>query len=375
MTVIAAFSVDRCPVVFGDLLVSGPASSTKTIAVPAVGEVHDFFEGSGWSILGLQQKVTLINDRCMLAWSGGWLGAKVAIAELREIAEKTQLTTDGVRAFLSANSDVSRHNTSFVGWVHEESGNRFGQFRHDAEIINTDNFGRISFQGSGSDAIREFVELWKGREARATGKVNPAVSAIATGFSMSSMLLRAELHGGSSAPTLRAMFGGGYEIAAFFNGVFRKAGNLTFLIWRAHVTAEGIKLTLPELILKQSYFNDVLVLRSARVVSDGYSAPQLVDEQGHMILPMYEVHEKPTLRDIATLSFQSPLFCHCFLVSGSEPNDLMIYTKVQYTSSTSMPTVKIEDLEGRFVIGFHDDFLRETAKSLQEGMARRPKAS
>lgn len=160
------------------------------------------------------------------------------------MAAKMQLTADGVRAFLSTNSDVSRHDTSFVGWVHEESGNRFAQFRHDAEVINTSNLGRMSLQGTGSDAIKELVELWKGLDERATGEVNSAVRAIATGFSMSSMLLRAELHGGDGAPTLRTMFGGGYEVAAHINGAFRKAGNLTFLIWRAQVTAEGVNLRL-----------------------------------------------------------------------------------------------------------------------------------
>lgn len=375
MTAIAAFSVDRCPVVFGDLLVTGPTSSASMVAVPAVGDVHDFFEGSGWSIHGLQQKVTLISDQCMLAWAGGWLGAKVAIAELREIAEKTQLTADGVRAFLNAHSDVSRHDTSFVGWVHEDSGNSFVQFRHNAEVISTGNLGRMALQGTGSGAIKELVEIWKGLEVRTAGEVNSAVKAIATGFSMSSMLLRAELHGGAGAQTLRTMFGGGYEVASFFNGAFQKAGGLTFLIWRAQVTAEGVRLAPPELLLKQSYLNDVLMLRSARVVSEGQAAPKLVDEQRHMIFPMYEVREKPTQHDMAAISFQSPFLCHCFMVNGIEPDDLMIYTKVQQTEPTSMSTVRIEDAEGRFVMSFHNQFLSETAKSIQEGMARRPKTS
>lgn len=235
--------------------------------------------------------------------------------------------------------------------------------------------GRMALQGTGSDVIKELVELWKGLEERATGEVNAAVKAVATGFSMSSMLLRAELHGGDAAPTLRSMFGGGYEVATFSNGAFRKASNVTFLIWRAQVTTEGVNLSLPELLLKQTYLNDVLMLRSARVVSDNHSAPQLVDEQGHMILPMYEVREKPNQHDIAAISFQSPLICHCFMVSGSEPNDLMIYTRMQQTSPTSLPTVKIEDEEGRFVMSFQDQFIREIAMSLQDGLARRPKTS
>lgn len=136
MTAIAAFSVDRCPVVFGDLLLTGPRESSRQVAVPAIGDVHDFFGGSGWSILGLEQKVVLINQHCVLAWAGSWLGASVAISELRFLASTQVLTADGVRAFLAGHPDVRAQGVGFIGWVYESESGRFGRFRHDAEVVN-----------------------------------------------------------------------------------------------------------------------------------------------------------------------------------------------------------------------------------------------
>ena len=372
MTAIAAFSVDTCPVVFGDLLITGETKTTRAVAVPALGDVGDFFQGSGWSILGLQQKVVLINERCMLAWSGSWIGARVAIAELRAISNSTKLTTDGVRAFLAGHSDVARHGTSFVGWVHEEEGNRFGQFRHQAEVIDAGALGRMSVQGSGTDAIKELVDLWRGMQGKSTGEVNAAVRAVATGFSMSSMLLRAEFHGGNAAPTLRSMFGGGYEVAAFFNGSFRKAGNLTFVIWNARVTSAGVQLTLPQLILKQTYVGDTLLLLSARISNDYGKPPTLIDEQRHVVLPMYSIETKVPKEELSKVSFDSPLLCHCFMVQGEEDHDLMVYTRVQQTGPTSASAMKIQDAGGQITLSLNDAFIREVAQSLQHGMSYRP---
>lgn len=372
MTAIAAFSVDSCPVVFGDLLVTGETETTPQVGVPAVGDVHDFFDGSGWSILGLQQKVVLISERCMLAWSGSWLGARVAIADLRSIAATTSLTSEGIRAFLAAHSDVARHGTSFVGWVHEEESGRFGQFRHQAEVINAGTLGRMSLQGSGTDAIKELVDLWKGIQGRTDGEVNSAVRAIATAFSMSSMLLRAELHGGFAAPTLRSMFGGGYEVAAFFNGRFRKAGNLTLLIWSAKVTPTGVQLSLPQLIVKQTYMDDVLLLRSARISTEGGGPPKLIDEQRHVILPMYASETRVSHQDLISITFDSPLLCHCFMVQGESESDIMVYTKVQQTGPESVPSIKFQDTDGQLNLSVNDMFIRDIAQSLQAGMAARP---
>lgn len=372
MTVIAAFNVDSCPVVFGDLLLTGESNSTRVVAVPAVGEVQDFFENAGWSILGLRQKVVLINEHCVLAWAGSYLGARSAIDDLRSLAATSTLTRDSVHAFLAAHQDANSLGTSFVGWVHEEEYGRFGQFRHDAEVLDAGSLGLMSVQGTGADTLKELVDIWKGMQGRENGEVNSAVRAIATGFSMSSMLLSTELHGGYAAPTLRSMFGGGYEVAAFLNGRFQKVGDLTFVIWNAKVSSEGVRISLPQLIIKQTYFNDVLLLRSARVSSEGILPPTLIDEQRHVVLPMYQTEVRVPQHVLDAISLDSNLLCHCFVMQGGDEGEVMVYTRLQRTSSTATPTIKLQDKDEHLVFGFNGEFIREVADSLWKGMACHP---
>jgi hypothetical protein len=70
MTVIAAFNVQGCPVVFGDLLTTAETEpGDRIVAVPAIGDVRDFFEGSGWTVTGLAQKG---NHKPILRCGLGW---------------------------------------------------------------------------------------------------------------------------------------------------------------------------------------------------------------------------------------------------------------------------------------------------------------
>lgn len=366
MTAIAAFMVDGCPVVFGDLLITGPSEEPSSIHLPAVGDASGFFEDSGWAILTLQQKVVVINDCCALAWAGSWVGARVAVAELRSFAARGALTRDSVEEFLSTQVDVQKHGTSFVGWVHEEARQRFGQFRHRAETLEAGSFGRMSLQGSGSAAIKEFVELCGHAQMSASGAVNPAVSAIATGLSMGGALLRAELHGHHAAPTLRAMFGGGYEVAAFSNGGFRKVGDFTYVVWEARLASGGAELFGPQLLVKQAYVDDVLLLRSARVVPEG-GRLVVVDEQGHAVRPMYDVPTRPDRRHLADLSLDSPLLCHCVFARGEHDGEVALYTKVERASPSRM-TIECAGSELR--IRVRQDLWENLRQSIQEAMIR-----
>ena len=132
MTAIAAYSVDSCPVVFDDLLISGPSDKPNQVATPAGGDVTNFFGNSGWEIRGLVQKVVILSPDCAFAWSGSYVAAHVAIKELREIAAQEELTPTRINSFLSSHPDLIRHGASFVGWVREADG-YFRQFWHKIE--------------------------------------------------------------------------------------------------------------------------------------------------------------------------------------------------------------------------------------------------
>lgn len=53
MSLIAAFKASSVPILFGDLLISGPEIVGKPFSIPGVGSIHQIFpEGSGFTPVG-----------------------------------------------------------------------------------------------------------------------------------------------------------------------------------------------------------------------------------------------------------------------------------------------------------------------------------
>lgn len=371
MTLIAAFSAQKCPIIFGDLLLTreGAQNEERPVAVPALGDVRNFFEDSGWIISGLAQKVVLISPTCAIAWAGSWIGARSVVSDLREMVQQELLTADSIHSYLKQNSDLQQHPVSIIGWVEEEKGLR--QFWYQANnVLDGGQLGMVATAGSGHSVLTEFVELTTSSPFATAGDVGPCEMAQGTSLTLASILIRAELHGGNSAPTLLSMFGGGYETAIYAGGRFCKIGDVTFIIWEANVTKDGVGITFPQLILKQQYLEDVLLLRSARITEKSGNLV-LQDEQYHAVLPMYPVSREFIAQNLKEVSLESNKYCHCFNVHSGSEN--MIYTRIEQSASEQVMTIK--DSEGKIMLGINDDFLKKIAEKIHSGATDQPGTS
>jgi len=77
MTMTAAFCVESYPVLVGDILLSGLEVLGKEVHIPTIGNIDSVFpEGSGFSIVGLCQKLCIVNDRIAIGWAGKRFSAR-----------------------------------------------------------------------------------------------------------------------------------------------------------------------------------------------------------------------------------------------------------------------------------------------------------
>lgn len=364
MTAIASFSLDRCPIIFGDLLISGPTERARNIHTPAAGNVEELFHGSGWGILGLRQKVVIINKYCALAWSGSYPAAKVAVEELREISQKAALSGDGIRAFLSTHAEVKKHGVSFVGWAYEEDTRKFVHIRHNTESVET-GMGKIFVGGSGAYAIKDFASAWNTIERQETGDINPLIRASHCGLAMANLLLQSEFYSGINSTNLLSFFGGGYEVAVFLNGSFTKIGNFNHLFWRARLNNDELEIHPPQLIIKQCYFEDILLLKSVKIADQSDPDLSIEDEQAHAIFPLYDPKSR-TLPDMRDISYQSNLLCHSFLIEKEGVDSIFTYTRLQQTGVAGTPTIKFHDSDSKLHLAINNKFIDDVANSILE---------
>jgi hypothetical protein len=153
MTLIAAVGLDTYPVVFGDLLISGPERPDSAPDICLAGTVTSVFPaGSDWSILGLNQKVVLLGDNCVIAWAGNVVFARTVITGLRALASQAPLSLPIIEKYLAKLDPTMKDQVSLVGWVRDSEV--FHQFWYRADIAESALFGRVSAGGSAATEFR-----------------------------------------------------------------------------------------------------------------------------------------------------------------------------------------------------------------------------
>lgn len=363
MTLIATFAVEGFPIAFGDLLLTGMTINENAVAVPALGEVQNFFgEDSGWSVRGLVQKLNLISDHCVVGWTGGLDSSRFAINELRRMSLEGDLTVDAVMEYLGNDPKVRADNDSFVGLIADNNGLHCFQIR--ADPIMSASLGQVYRVGSGSTLFDEIEGNIIGMETRKTGNANPVASGISMGLMLGGMLLDREFRGGVSAETIQHMFGGGYEIAFFVNGKMQKLQDVTYLFWEANLPISGgVQLAAPHFLVKQQYLNDNLIIRSVKAEASE-KGMEVVDEQWHVISPLYET-VKPTEPEIKAVTLYSPLICHFIMVNkeGQRPS---VYTRVQLCSSKEDAVFNFDEQGDKILFGFNSEAIEQIARALEK---------
>lgn len=328
MTLIATFRLSDCPVLFGDLLVTGPQSQPNPCThLPAIGDVSDFFGESGWGVAGLHQKVVLISDDCAIAWAGSWLGARIAMAGLRSLAKNGPLSVNAVLQYLASESDLKRHPIALVGFVVE--GEHLNHFRFQADEYSSPTLGSVFMAGSGSQAIHVFSEYLAKARLHVTGDENRLSVAFGKSLVLGGLLLQAEHREASSATSVLSMFGGGYEIASHFDGKFRKLADVTYVMWEAEQDTPS--LSLPQLVVRQKYIDEHLLIHSARVSRATVTGLHTIeDQQRHLVPPMYDSDRRNAEAALLTMSLGSELMCHNIYIFRKH-SLVAVCTLVQWT--------------------------------------------
>jgi hypothetical protein len=344
-------------VVVGDLLLSGNERTGIVPTIPMLGDVTEVFPiGSGYSIVGLRQKVNVIAENCAIAWAGSQLGARIVIKELRALSLEKPLTYVTIKNYFdNLSADVLNLGISFVGWIYDGKG--FNQFAFDYQRTTTPLFGEMCVAGTGAQPFCDLAMMLpanlpsQGREATALEK---AISASLMAFGM---MLQSEA---LTQQNLLQFFGGGYEIAAFYKDKFQKIGDICFVFWMAQYGHSRINLGAPFLALKQDYFEDILLIRTARINSgQDDTHPLNIDESLHAVSPVYRAAPEDIYEKIKAMDMLSRFTCHCILVQSE--GSPQVLTIIEYHANRDRTSILFS--ENRLSI--NSAFVHRLATSIQ----------
>ncbi len=308
---IAAFCVEAYPVLFGDILLSGLEMPGKQVHIPTIGNTELVFpQGSGFSIVGLCQKLCIVNDRITVGWAGRRVSAAIVVKHLMAQSAKQEFTLDDIMNFWE--NDVDRwhkDDLSLVGFV--KHGNMINWFGLNSFQFFSQRFGDVYLSGTGAEATHYFLETLNGQEF--PPGMNALEKAVATALFASTHMIGNEL---IRPEVLLNYFGGGAEIVSLVKGKFRKIGEITYVFWHVKENKDqSINFRWPKIVLKFTYHEDFLLIR--RVTFDeGVNPlePKCDDHRVDIVEPVHHSFDISRVKDLPIPSFNSRWTCHFILV-------------------------------------------------------------
>jgi hypothetical protein len=352
MTLIATGGFHTFPAIFGDLLISGTSPGPAAVSAIAA--------SSQSPVAGLEQKLVLLGNDCVIGWAGSAPIARSLIGELRAKAAQAPLSMAIVDAHFAQIEPAAREQVSFVGWVKEAE--LFHQFWYRADVAQSAMFGRISAGGSGATDFVKLASQVSANTWHVMGGVPDGLDrAVSWMLSGTSLLLQAEVTSQGNHP--RGL-GSGYEIATYVGDRFEKVGDLAFVFWMADVVDGHVSLSGPELVLKQDYAGESLLLHVLRMQPGELEAdPAVIEEARHVIPPFAAAPDAGEPVDISWPGMQATFTCHLVFVRSTA--GLSVANRVEYSPTRTPGSIRFTSDDGQSNMEVSQAFCDELVETIR----------
>ena len=294
MTIVASFSIDKHPVLIGDLLLSAfnDEKNYQPFNIPTCEDVNRLVPKILWRLVtGLQSKIILLNSQLALSWSGSEIAARTVLKELRHSIIEDEFTIQNIHDFLDSINDLGKQELYLTGMALQklDNGTATARFAWDHEkkwnstIYRSDVFGEVYAGGSGGDDLITTLKNI-GTKPKASRDTNSAEQAILMTLSVLGHLQGQQMR---KSQGLTSMYGGGYELITLLDGKLKKIDDITYHFWEVTSWTKDDFTIRFHNTLKYLYFDDYLSIRKVQLFKQGKKS-ELKDEI--FILPSY-LHE------------------------------------------------------------------------------------
>ncbi len=331
MTVIAAFLLGGFPIVIGDMLISGPELTDTQVGIPTVDdEITDVFPaGSGYSIVGMQQKVFILSEDLAVAWAGNLVAAKTLITELSSLARAGPITVASINSFArnDAPAICGDLNASLVGAFSDSDGIRL--FGYNAQNIAVPGFQDVMIAGTGADAVTKLLSDLPPSLEVIRGTTHALSEAVCKTLILTGVLLSLEI---GNRESLRTFYGGGYELASRIGHRFSKIDDVTYVFWYAEIRSDGVRLNLPHTYLKFAYKDDALLIRSFHTKPEPGTGRRILDDRLHIYPNFLSPTRQWSISDRPTMNSR---FVCSYIVVDNPPQPFEILCHVDFEPTGS----------------------------------------
>jgi hypothetical protein len=361
MTVISSFSINNCPILLGDLLVSGDENLQLSLSIPTIGEITKVFpKGSGFVPTGLTQKIAIMNDNLALAWAGSRISAKIIIGNLlKEAQKKSNWNFDDLSYFFADYDKEYGDDINFIGYSND--GERIFSFGYGTNQIkyNSENYGLVRLCGSGAINLRSSLNHFDNLSASRT--TNPLESAVANTLVITTYMTGKER---ITCRNLSEYYGGGFEILSFVRRKFKKIDDITYLVWIGRQLRDlSWELSPPEICIKYYYLDDMLLIKRAEFKTQKRGTLTCDNEAVHIVTPIYRNANDVVLENINLSSFNSIFLCS-FIILYCIDGSIEILNRINYSGDRSHLIKFIDNNKDILQIDINSNYIKSIFDSV-----------
>lgn len=304
MTLICRFSVLKAPIVVGDVLLSSEKRTGLRTNLPLVGDINRILEKRGLSFqVSFAQKVNILSDRLVVAWSGPILQAERALRVLSAAASRQKLDKSDIQSELQAIDPEKIDALQLIGvLVTDVHGDQVSASTFAWNVPRTEvpGLGMVHAAGTGKE---EFIRLLGSTDWTLAGMANERqVAHLILGD-----LVNMEYRRGG---TIENRWGGGFEAVTFAgdSGRFQKVGEILHTFWAVNMSSPDKAHFVP-MFYKTTYWRDALIVRHARFEGVGERAFQLAMNSFELIPPLLKDASDYDLEELGSVDFSHKVLC------------------------------------------------------------------
>jgi hypothetical protein len=221
MTLIAHFRSFGTPTLIGDLLVSGSNDPGQSVHIPASRNINErIFRSPRYFIIGLSQKLVLLNSSLAIAWSGSFEQASNLFSTLEPLRTVTDISSEYFELVIDSIDETSKNNLSFIAIISTLLNNTLITHRVPPQT-ECGEITQVLCAGSGR---RTFIETLKQHwENLKIANPHAPPDHLRESFDWNLISTLSGEEFASTAPLQRG-WGGGFEIIRLMEGRLMKIG-------------------------------------------------------------------------------------------------------------------------------------------------------
>ncbi|HBO3478609.1 hypothetical protein KUC85_01225 [Pseudomonas aeruginosa] len=313
MTMISGFTLKGGGFLEADILLTSPDTWARSWPVPSIPGGDDSSTLENHIVAGLCQKILVVNDHFAVAFAGDVPAIQEVVRLIDRLVDQSPvLTSKRFSDAVLADQTINIADINIIVLTVEDGevliSNVCADYGHE-----NDHFDQLIGGSGGYSAVEHFQDY----PPHAFDVLEEDI--VAHGACMAlhhfSGHLNSELSKRFQSESIVNLYGGGYEVVAYYDGRFQKISNIVYVFADAEYDADGkIQVDFPKHLIKSAYDGDNLKIRSVELQCDEDSDEHFArNDCTFTIAPVSRYHETNVEKDLDDLKFKGEFLC--FLVN------------------------------------------------------------